>query len=278
MIRLLAVCLLTGLCVMPAAGQAPAPMLAAGSSLSGEPVLVFADEFEGSGLAPGWRRTLPLGLRFMGTEEQVYLDGSDGSDAAAVHGGILAITARRMTPPIEGRSVRSAILSSEGSFEFTFGYTEARMKMPKGAGLWPAFWLFPVAGDRPYGEIDIVEALGGDVGRGYGTVHWGPDGRSRSISQFLFRASPGFSEDFHVFGVEWTEKHVTFYVDGVEQGWITTPKELKRPMYLLLNLAVGGWAGRSDEAVPEYSPLLVDYVRVWSLADKKKAAPEEARP
>ena len=143
-------------------------------------------------------------------------------------------------------------------FTYTYGYAEARVKVPAGKGLWPAFWMLPVSyNSRP--EIDIMEILGDRPDVYHMNYHYigGDQGTSWT--------GPDFSAGWHVIGLDWEPDAIVWYVDGVERYRFTNKANISNePEYLLLNLAVGGdWPGSPDSNTPFPSTFDVDYVRVW---------------
>lgn len=151
-------------------------------------------------------------------------------------------------------------------FTFTYGYMEARVKVPKGQGLWPAVWMLPIDGSWPP-EIDAMEILGHDTDTVYMTNHWAVDGVHQQNSASY--SGPDFAAEYHTFGFDWQPDHITWYVDGVvsRTSFNDSSKIPNKPMYVLLNLAVGGnWPGSPDAATPFPSTLSVDWVRVWKSA------------
>jgi beta-glucanase (GH16 family) len=149
-------------------------------------------------------------------------------------------------------------------FAFKYGYAEMRAKLPKGQGLWPAFWLLSCDQDWPP-EIDVLETLGHQPNVVYMTVHF-PAGDGSAASSGGKWTGPDFSAGWHTFGVDWQPGAITWYVDGVERRRYTNPAHIPdEPMYLLLNLAVGGtWAGAPDASTVFPAHYDIDYVRVWS--------------
>lgn len=150
-------------------------------------------------------------------------------------------------------------------FAFTYGWAEIRARAPAGRGLWSAFWLLPTSHEsKP--EMDVVEILGHRPDVFEAHVHYREGGRDRSRGQDW--AGPDFSDAFHVFGLRWSEDRLEWYVDGIRRWAVDDPRLVPRePMYLLLNLAVGGeWPGYPDESTTFPAHLLVDYVRVWQPA------------
>ena len=170
----------------------------------------------------------------------------------------------------------SARLKTLGKFTQTYGRFEARMKIPFGQGLWPAFWMLGDDIDRvdwpTCGEIDIMENIGKEPSTIYGSIH-GPGyiGGTGIGAPYRLPGKQRFSDDFHVFAVEWEPDTIRFYVD--KDFYATrTRAELKpgwkwvfdHPFFLLLNVAVGGdWPGNPDTTTVFPQTMLVDYVRVY---------------
>jgi beta-glucanase (GH16 family) len=154
--------------------------------------------------------------------------------------------------------------SASVRFALQYGYVEIRAKVPQGRGLWSAFWLLPVnRQEKP--EIDVMEIMGNEPKRMTMTLHYPSMGDDPgSIDRRWI--GPDFSAGFHTFGVDWEPDAVVWYVDGVARWRVTDPTQIPaQPMYLLLNLAVGGdWPGAPDESTPFPCSFNVDYVRVWS--------------
>jgi beta-glucanase (GH16 family) len=171
----------------------------------------------------------------------------------------------------------SARIHSNNKREFKYGLIEARMKVPAGQGIWPAFWTLGYDAEMlPWpeaGEIDILEVIGREPTVAQRYVH-GPtnSGGHWQLARKLDNGT-AWHEAFHVFGIRWSENRIEFLVDGVNHGTIT-PAALQpgwlwafnKPHYLLLNVAVGGptsWPGAPDATTPFPAPLLVDWVRVY---------------
>lgn len=245
----------------------------------------FRDDFDGFDLYGGpwtphfdhntyddWRaRTLVAN-----DELQIYVDpgfagtGTEplGLDPFTVDEGVLGLVARRTPRPaqprLHGLPFVSGMISSRSSFLQKYGYFEIRARVPGGAGLWPAFWLLSPGAWPP--EIDAMEARGAP---GYAVhVHWNEDGVARSSGCDIPLADG--SDAFHAYGVLWTPAAIAFYLDRVPVAWIRTKPGFDRPMYLLANLAIGGWAGEPDASTPFPATYAIDWVAAWSLA----AAPE----
>jgi beta-glucanase (GH16 family) len=172
------------------------------------------------------------------------------------------------------RCFTSARIQTKGKFAQAFGKFEARVKIPYGQGIWPAFWMMGdvAAGWPGNGEIDIMENIGREPSMVHGTVHGpGYSGAHGIGAPFSLPAGERFCDDFHVFAVEWEPKAIRWYVDG-KQYHEVTPASLPagakwvydHPFYILLNLAVGGeWPGYPDATSKYPQTMVVDYVRVY---------------
>jgi beta-glucanase (GH16 family) len=231
--------------------------------------LVMSDEFDTDGqpnpaLWGNW-----IGTAF-NNELQYYTDRPEN---ITVQNGILIITAKKEN--FNGSSYTSARIESKGLFEQKYCRFEARMRLPYGKGLWPAFWLLGADIDsNPWpncGEIDIMEYLGDEPTKIFGTVHGPEYSGVQSISKSYELTNDRFDTGFHVFGIEWGPKYINYYVDDVLYNQITpddVPGEWvfdKGPFYIILNLAVGGDLPGSPNAETVFpQTLLVDYVRVYS--------------
>jgi beta-glucanase (GH16 family) len=148
-------------------------------------------------------------------------------------------------------------------FTFTYGYMEARVKVPKGQGLWPAFWTLPADYSWPP-EIDAMEILGQAPNVQHMTYHY-TDASGSSAGPGASWTGPDFSAGWHTFGVDWEPNALTWYVDGVARWTFTdTAAITNKPSYLIFDLAVGGdWPGSPNAATSFPSSFAVDYVRVW---------------
>lgn len=173
----------------------------------------------------------------------------------------------------------SARIKTQGKFTILYGKIEARMKIPHGQGMWPAFWMLGENIDNvgwpKCGEIDVVENIGKEPSIVHGTVHGpGYSGKNGISSQYRLPNGQPLSDDFHIYAVEWSPESVRFFLDGHTYATVT-PASLPKgtlwvydhPFFLLLNLAVGGaWPGNPDESTEFPQELLVDWVRVSQLA------------
>ena len=174
------------------------------------------------------------------------------------------------------RNYTSARLKTQGKFSQAYGRFEARIKIPRGQGIWPAFWMLgddvDKAGWPACGEIDIMENIGKEPSLVHGTIHGPGYSGAKSIgSPDALPASQPFAEDFHVYAVEWEPNTIRFYVDDYLYA-TRTPADLPpgtkwvydHPFFILLNVAVGGdWPGNPDTSSAFPQTMLVDYVRVY---------------
>ncbi len=227
--------------------------------------LTFSDEFDGEKLDyEKWTPRDPWGL-VRNNELQAYI-----VKAFTVADGVLAIRCEDEPAFYDGakRDYRSGMMTTSGKFSQTFGRFEIRCRVPKGRGLWPAFWMLPDPPAWPP-EIDVLEILGQEPDKVYLTHHWpdpsNPEGDS--LSQTGEFKGVDFSEDFHTVAVEWEAEEIRWFVDGVlrHRSREAIPQG---PMFLLVNLAVGGWAELPTKETEFPAEFLVDYVRVWKKKEK----------
>jgi len=186
------------------------------------------------------------------------------------------------------RNYTSARLKTQGKFSQTLGRFEARIKIPRGQGIWPAFWMLGAdigeAGWPKCGEIDIMENIGKEPGMVHGTIHGPGYSADHGIGEpFSLPAGQNFADDFHVFAVEWEPEAIRFYVDGHLYATRTpadrppgTKWVYDHPFFLLLNVAVGGyWPGNPDASTSFPQTMLVDYVRVYRRNVHSQPSPVE---
>ena len=246
-------------------------------------VLTWSDEFNApDGTPPDSQKwTQATGGNGWGNNELEYYTTSL-HNARQEHGQLVIEAIREPYGGPDGvkRDYTSARLNTEGKFSQAYGRFEARIKMPTGKGIWPAFWMLgddiPTIGWPTCGEIDIVENLGSEPSIAHGTIHGpGYSGAKGIGGPFTLSGNKRFSDDFHLFAVEWEPQEIRFYVDD---NLYTTrrPSDLPQgakwvydhPFYILLNLAVGGgWPGNPDSTTQFPQRMLVDYVRVYRKAD-----------
>ncbi|XBX03676.1 carbohydrate binding domain-containing protein [Enterocloster clostridioformis] len=240
--------------------------------------LKWEDQFEGESLNrddwnvelhdPGW----------VNNELQSYVDSPEN---IYFQDGSLVLKPVENVSEDGSVSYTSGRINTQHKHDFKYGLFEARVKVPEGQGFLPAFWMMPtdenLYGQWPRcGEIDIMEVLGNNTDTSYGTIHYG---NPHSESQGSYTLDEGsFSEEYHVFDVEWEPGKISWYVDGklihTEDNWysategqgeITYPAPFDQPFYIILNLAVGGnWPGNPDDTTDiENSAYYIDYVKVY---------------
>lgn len=243
-------------------------------------ILVWSDEFNAPNESPvdSTKWGFDIGAERWGNQELEYY--TDRPQNSRIENGNLVIEAR--AEKYKGaadvmKDYTSARIKTVGKFSRTYGRFEARIKIPYGQGLWPAFWMLGVDIDKvgwpACGEIDIMENIGKEPSVNHGSIHGpaytGEDGIEAHTS---LSGGRKLSDDFHVYAVEWVRDEVRFYLD--DQLYATqTRASLKpgqkwvfdHPFFLLLNVAVGGdWPGSPDAATVFPQAMLVDYVRVYA--------------
>lgn len=240
--------------------------------------LVWADEFEGETLdTEKWSYMTGDGTEYgipgWGNNELQYYQ----EENVKVSNGVLTITAKQEN--VGSSQYTSGRIRTINMGDWTYGRFEFRARMPRGKGLWAAIWMLPT--DEAYGgwaasgEIDIMEYLGDDTTRVYGTIHYGgqwPANEHRGSS--YVDNDTAFHRDYHTFALEWEEGKLRWYVDGelyqdLGTGmWYSSaadfPAPFNRRFHLLLNLAVGGnWPGDPDGSTYFPQRFQIDYVRVY---------------
>lgn len=266
-----------------------------GSSNSSEWQLVWSDEFEGNiinnskwtydlgdgGSNPGWGNN----------EKELYTN-----DAKNVYqkDGLLNITAIKDTGNAS-YPYSSTRIKTQGKFSKKYGKIEAKIKLPEGKGLWPAFWMMPE--DSVYGawassgEIDIMEAKGSINNKVYGTIHYGKKWPDNKYSGSTYTMKTGeTTADWHTYAIEWEPGEIRWYVDGeryqTQNNWYcqgvntadkySFPAPFDQNFYIIMNMAVGGnYDGEPEENTLFPSTMQVDYVRVYELGGRAYKTPVE---
>jgi beta-glucanase (GH16 family) len=191
--------------------------------------------------------------------------------------GHLAIVARKEL--FQGREYTGARIKTKDLFEQRYGRIEARIKLPIGRGIWPAFWMLGNdIDDNEWpgcGEIDIMEYRGQEPRIVHGTIHGPGYSAGEAItSSYRLPDDETFADDFHVFAVDWDPSRFTFWVDdqvyhviNADEVTARGPWVFEHPHFLLLNVAVGGgFVGAPDASTEFPQTMLVDWVRVYSRA------------
>ena len=231
--------------------------------------LVWQDEFVGSTINPDYW-THEIGGHGWGNGEAQYY--SDDPKNSFVEDGYLVIQA--LEENIHAKRFSSARITTRDKLEVQYGRIEARIQIPFGQGIWPAFWMLGNDLDEvgwPYaGEIDIMENVGHEPSIIHGTIHGprysGADGVGAA------KRLPGgehYADDFHIFAIEWEEDEIRWYMDGQMYSKLTPnaiPGEwvYDHPFFIILNVAVGGeWPGYPDGTITFPQTMKVDYIRVY---------------
>jgi beta-glucanase (GH16 family) len=241
--------------------------------------MTWSDEFDGpNGSAPDSAKwTYDTGGKGWGNNDlETYTNRTQN---AYLQDGFLVIQALNdVFTGTDGvtRNYTSARLKTQGRFRQTYGRFEARIKIPYGQGLWPAFWMLGddigAVGWPSCGEIDIMENIGKEPSMAHGSMHGPGYSGDKGLTGAYTLPSGKFSDDFHVFAVEWEPNVVRFYVDG-NLYETRTPRDTPQgarwayghPFFILLNVAVGGnWPGNPDATTTFPQKMLVDYVRVYA--------------
>ncbi len=254
------------------------------SATSGRPnsasswTLTWSDEFNGpdGSLPDAHKWSFETGGNGWGNQELQYY--TQRPENVHIEDGHLLILARREDYTGKDgirRHFTSARIKSQGRFSQAYGRFEARIRLPYGQGIWPAFWMLgdniDQAGWPECGEIDIMENIGSEPSTVHGTIHGPGYFGDNGIGAAFTLPSARFSDDYHLFALEWAPNAIRFYVD--EHLFETrAPADLpsgtswiyNHPFFLILNVAVGGnWPGSPDSTTSFPQAMLVDYVRVY---------------
>ena len=241
--------------------------------------LAWEDQFQTDGAPDPAKWTIETGVHFNNEKQNYVADPKN----VRVEGGNLVITCLKDSGD-KGHPYTSARLITKGKAQWTYGRFEAEIKLPKGRGSWPAFWMLgdPANyGNWPHcGEIDIMENVGYDPTKIHGTIHTGAFNWPKHSQKGNHTEVPDNTDAFHVYAVEWLPKGISFFVDGTK--FFTFPNTntgdseqwpFDKPAFLLLNYAIGGdWGGVKgidDSVLPQ--SMLVHYVRVYKPTDAAMA-------
>jgi beta-glucanase (GH16 family) len=225
--------------------------------------LIWSDEFNYSGLPDSTKWGNEVGY-IRNNEQQYYTDRR--IENSIVKDGYLMLIGRK--EPYENFNYTSASINTLGKFSVKYGKVEARMKLPVGQGMWPAFWMMgeniPQVGWPKCGEIDIMEHINSTLIL-HGTAHWDNNGHVSSGW-----TTPCDVRQFHDYAIEWNQDSIRWMLDdkryyavSIKNGENST-QEFHEPFYLLLNLAIGGsWPKNPDSTTVFPDTVYVDYVRVY---------------
>lgn len=230
--------------------------------------LVWQDEFSGTELdQTKW--TFDLGGGGWGNNELEYY--TDEPQNVRVQDGHLVIEAHYDEEAIW--KYTSGRIKTQYLHSWQYGRIEGRMKIPAGQGIWPAFWMLGMNEFGGFnwpntGEIDIMENIGRESNTIHGTVHGPGYAADAGISQ-AYNDGTTWSDDFHVYAVEWEPDEIRWFVDDIHYHTLTrddVPTEwvFERPFFLILNVAIGGgWPGPPDETTIFPQQMQVDYIRIY---------------
>lgn len=255
------------------AGKTSSSETLAQSSSSESPYL-WNDEFDGDAIdSEKWSFEIGTGASGWGNNEWEYY--TDRSENAYVKDGILHIRANKES--YEGASYTSARMLTKGKFSFTYGTVEARIALPVGTGIWPAFWMLGENIDQvswpACGEIDIIEAVNSE-NIVYGTNHWANGSEyatyGNNTGNYREQSYELDITEFHTYKFTWDEKYIRMFVDDfmyheilIENNTGDT-EEFHKPFFFLLNVAVAGnWPGFEVDDTQFPNEMLVDYIRVY---------------
>jgi beta-glucanase (GH16 family) len=240
--------------------------------------LVWSDEFnQANGSSPDPAKWgCEVGGTGWGNNELEYY--TSRTNNTRIENGQLVIETRRES--YGGKDYTSARLLTKARGAWTYGRIEARIEIPRGQGIWPAFWTLGTnissVGWPGCGEIDIMENIGREPGTIHGTIHGqGYSGGNGIGGPGALPGGAFFADDFHVYAIEWTTNQIQWFVDNHPYFTVTpanlpagAPWVFTHPQYLLLNVAVGGnWPGNPDATTTFPQRMLVDYVRVYAATE-----------
>jgi len=234
--------------------------------------LVWADEFTGPAgqLPDSTKWTYDVGTGW-GNAQLEYDTDHRPQNVSLDGAGHLAITA--IQESYNGQGYTSGRITTRGLFQPTYGRIEARIQLPSGQGLWPAFWLlganYPAVGWPQCGEIDVMENVGSQPSWIFGSLHGPGYSGGNAVTQRYGLVNDRFDTGFHVFAVEWDPDHIDWSVDGVSyqratSGGVSGPWVFDHPFAIILNLAVGGtFPGAPGAGTTFPQAMLVDWVHVY---------------
>jgi len=225
--------------------------------------LIWSEEFNGTQLnTQQWNYDIGTGNWGWGNNELQYYT-NQSANLSVING---MATFRALDQPFGNSAYTSARIQSKNKFSVQYGKIEGRMKLPMGQGLWPAFWMLGQNIDEvswPHcGEIDIMEHVNNNTYVN-GTVHWYQNGHQSSGNSITTDIT-----EFHVYGIEWNETAIKWFVDGILYKTFNIQNNVHnafhQPFFIILNVAVGGlWPGSPDNTTIFPAEMMVDYIRVY---------------
>ncbi len=227
--------------------------------------LLWSDEFDKNG-APDpakWDYDLGIGTGGWGNAELQYY--TSRRENSVVENGVLKIKAIKES--YSGSAYTSARLVSRGKFAFKYGKVEARAKLPAGGGTWPAIWMLGnnigTVSWPACGEIDIMEHVGNDLNKIYGTLHY--PGRSGGNADGGNKIIPNVTTDFHIYSLEWSPASIKMFADDQLIHSVANSSSLpfNQDFFFILNVAMGGNFGGTVDAAFTNAALEIDYIRVY---------------
>lgn len=240
--------------------------------------LVWSDEFDGTAInTNNWSYQVEPAGRF-NNEWQAYTNSSDN---AYIENGNMVIEAKYNGNGLAKGNFTSARMITQGKKNFKYGKVQARIKVPYGQGIWPAFWMLGSnikennpngTVNWPYcGEIDIMEKVGGGIKEKelHGTIHFWEDSKNKwTYIGGKTTTTNNLADDFHVYEVEWDAEKIIWKLDGIEYHRQNISSsdydEFRNEFYILLNVAVGGdWPGAPNSTTTFPQKMLIDWVRVY---------------
>ena len=220
--------------------------------------LYFADEFNGSSLDRyKWGYNYPWG----GTLQD---DSYESPNNISVGSGLLNITALRDTS-VSGKNFSSGAINTSGLENFTYGYIEASIKVPQTLGTWPAFWMLQNGWPPEIDIMEVPESSYNAMWDYWATYHYTGASGAASYGSGAYYTGSDLSAGFHTYGVDWEPNYLKFYFDGNLVYTVTDTSAIAQSanMYLLLDMAVGGWPGEPPSWAAFPTSMQVDWVRVW---------------
>ena len=228
------------------------------------PSSIWSDEFNTDGAPNNSKWGFNLGGGGWGNNEAQYY--TDRAENVIVQGGVLKIITKKEA--YQGSSYTSARLLTKGKFSFKYGKVEIRAKLPSGGGTWPALWMLgdniDTASWPACGEIDIMEHLGNQLNKIYGTLHY--PGHSGGSADGATTVISNATTEFHLYSLDWRSDAIRFYVDNqLFKTFLNTPSlPFNQNFFLIFNTAMGGNFGGTIDPNFVSSTFEIDYVRVYN--------------